>query len=597
VRSPFVPIIATALVFSATAAPGQIPHLAGQVVLAPSRGEIDGSLCLTRFAPRRVARFLLANPLNIKVVTDTTGRVIPYDGEYGGRIIGEAREYVVRQPDSLPPLAALCVQYRGAVPPFDSATAFTDWKGRIVSMRGDLRAAEQTRWYPTLFDSATAAAEDRVSYDLRVHCATCKAIYVNGSEPVADTAGPFVSTVPRTIMLYAGGFDVHRAPAVTFVNGNADAKTAAVFSDAIARVGKYYENLLDVPYGEHPVLLSFESVSRVYPNGVVRWQFVTWPTITFSGGLDFDRLLDTTAVTPRVPDWLWGSLSHEMGHYYFGTLRMPHGPLYWFVLESTAEYLALKSTAALRGDVAGASRMIGALNTSTNEGYPPLSAITEREQIGATFRYRQAPLRLLALDWQVGEKKVAEMLRVLLQSDAGEAADYAAVQRAAARAGISAAQLDEAMSLTPSNIRVPVLDRAESILAAKAKVETSPEVVQLAADLVNADTTAAGRRQIFVTLRDIVRRDPQNLRAHYQIGKIGALAGIELDAAKQSLEKYLRANPPAGAPSLGAASYRLGMVLEHRGDRTGAVAAYQRAVTLDSTQTAATEALGRLERK
>jgi hypothetical protein len=39
------------------------------------------------------------------------------------------------------------------------------------------------------------------------------------------------------------------------------------------------------------------------------------------------------------------------------------------------------------------------------------------------------------------------------------------------------------------------------------------------------------------------------------------------------------------------------MVLEHRGDVTGAVAAYQRAVTLDSTQTAAREALGRLERK
>jgi hypothetical protein len=596
VRPRLVALALLVLAFATTVL-AQTPHLTGQVVLWPSQGVIDASLCLTRFTPRRVARLLLANPLNIKVITDSTGRVIPYDGEYGGRIIGEAREYVVRQPDSLPPLATLCVQYRGAVPPFDSATAFTDWKGRIVSMRGDLRAAEQTRWYPTLFDSATGAAEDRVTYDLHVRCATCRAIYVNGSEPVADTAGRFVSSVPRTIMLYAGSFDVHRAPAVTFVNGQADAKTAAVFSDAIGRVGKYYENLLGVPYGEHPVLLSFESVSRVYPNGVVRWQFVTWPTITFSGGLDFDRLLDTTGVAPRVPDWLWGSLSHEMGHYYFGTLRMPHGPLYWFVLESTAEYLALKSTAALRGDVAGATRMIGALNTSTNERYPPLSEITEREQIGATFRYQQAPMRLLALDWQVGEKKVAEMLRALLQSDAGEAADYAAVQRAAARAGINAAQLDEAMSLAPSKMRGPVLDRAEAIVAAKGKVDTSPEVVQLAADLVNADTTAAGRRRVFVALREIVRSDPQNLRAHYQIGMIGAVAGIELDAAKQSLVKYLRATPPVGAPSLGAASYRLGMVLEHRGDVTGAVAAYQRAVTLDSTQTAAREALGRLERK
>ena len=204
-------------------------------------------------------------------------------------------------------------------------------------MRGNLRAAEQTRWYPTLFDSATTATEQLVSYDLRVRCPTCRSIYLNGADPVHDTAGRFTSTTPRQLMLYAGDFPVQQTPTVTFIHGKADDRTAQVFSDAIARVGKFYERLLGVPYGERPVLLSFESVSRRIRPGQVDWQFVTWPTITFSGGVDFDQLLDTTGPTPRVPDWLWGSLSHEMAHYYFGTLRSQHGPLSWFVLESTAE--------------------------------------------------------------------------------------------------------------------------------------------------------------------------------------------------------------------------------------------------------------------
>jgi hypothetical protein len=60
----------------------------------------------------------------------------------------------------------------------------------------------------------------------------------------------------------------------------------------------------------------------------------------------------------------------------------------------------------------------------------------------------------------------------------------------------------------------------------------------------------------------LVARDPTNLTAYYQIGKIGAVSGVELDAAKAALEKYLATPAAPGAPAHADASFRLGMVLE-----------------------------------
>jgi TolA-binding protein len=576
-------------------AQAQVPHLTGALTLDPRRGEMDGTLCLERFAPRRKVRFLLGNPLNIGVITDVAGNAIPYDGEYGTRVIGEAREYVIAQPDSLPPLSSFCVRFRGAVPVFDSATAWTDWKGRITSMAGTVRAAEQARWYPTLFDSATTAVEDLVTYDLRVRC-SCRSIYVNGAEPVHDSVGHFASGVPRTLLLYAGDFSVQRAPAVTFVQGRANPRTMHLFTDAIARVGRFYEGMLGVAYGDHPVLLSFESISRRYPHGQVTWQFVTWPTIAFSGGLDFDAIVDTTGGTGRIPDWLWGSMSHEMGHYYFGTLRNPHGPLYWFVLESTAEYLALKSTAAMRGEPVFASRLVGYVAAVGGGTYPALSAVATKDDIGQTFRYQLLPLRLQRLAWQVGEDRVARMLRALLTSPAGDAADYAAVTRAATAAGIPTPQLDSAMSAAAPLLREQVLAYAHRVLAARSRTESSPAIVQLAADLITVDTTSDGQRQVMAALTAVLSRDSANLPALYQMGKLGAVGGIGLDSAKRALERYLAVPARPGTPAHADARYRLGMVLERMGDKPGAAAEYTRALALNPQHAAAAQALARLGR-
>ena len=434
---------------------GQVPHLAGRVTVNPQEGILESSLCLTNFAPRHTMRFLLRAPLNIKSVTEGSGPALDYDGDYNGRMVGEAREYVLRRPDSLPPFASMWVEYRGAVPVFETNTAYADWKGRIAATNGTLRAAEQSRWYPTLFDSASGRMEEVVTYDISMQCRSCRSLYINGSAPIADTSGVFASTTPRTLLLYAGDFGFQSDSAMTLVGGTASVRTVATFNQAIRGIGDYYDKLLGVPYGERPVLLSFRSIYREHQLGTVNWQFVTWPTITFSGGLDFDKLVEEHAGEQRLPDWLWGSLSHEMAHYYFGTLRHPVGPLSWFILESTAEYLSLKSIARTRGNDVLAARELAYLDALGTTEFPALGTITEADQISGMHRYYFAPLALLSLDHRVGEAKVMRMLRALLDAPATESADYAQLTRAAAIAGIAPEEL--ARPVTTATLRAEAL--------------------------------------------------------------------------------------------------------------------------------------------
>ncbi|HVT40774.1 MAG TPA: hypothetical protein VHE78_17170 [Gemmatimonadaceae bacterium] len=572
-------------------AAAQPPRLDGRLLVIPSEGILDGTMCLAHFEPRRVLRFLLGAPLNVKHVRDSGGRSIPYEGDIAGRMIGEARGYVIRQPDALPAFSKVCVEYRGAVPVFDTNSATADWKGRIVAFRGTVRAAEQACWYPTLFDSTTTATEDEVTYRMTVRCPACRSIYVNGSAAVADTAGVFESATPRSLLLYAGQISIRRTPVATFLGRAASDSTAAAFTSGIASIGGYYGGLLRIPYRETPALLSFESISQDCRHGQVNWQFVTWPTVTFSGGLDFGALVERDHGQARLPGGLWGALSHEMGHYYFGTIRYPHGPLFWFALESTAEYLSLKSIGAMRGEVALAQRLVDYLPELAPR-YPALAEIADKDEISTSFRYRFAPMALLGLEHRVGEPRVMAMLRALLSAPSTETADYPALVRAAATAGISPEDLSASMSV--DLVRTEVLANARRTLGSVEARADGDRAVRLAASLINVDTSVAGRLAVMAALGALVRADSARVAALYQIGKVGSLTGRELDAAQASLELYIKRSPADASPTHADAYWRLGTIAEHRGDRDKARAMYRAAIALNPAHAQSTQALARL---
>ncbi len=120
--------------------------------------------------------------------------------------------------------------------------------------------------------------------------------------------------------------------------------------------------------------------------------------------------------------------------------------------------------------------------------------------------------------------------------------------------------------------------------------------VEVAGIAVNSDTTVAGRLAVLEQLRRIVEIDAANLDALYQIGRIGALTGQELDLARASLEEYLRHPPAEGLPHA-AAQWRLGMIHEHRGDVDRAREAYEASLRLDPEYGPPKAALERLPPK
>lgn len=84
------------------------------------------------------------------------------------------------------------------------------------------------------------------------------------------------------------------------------------------------------------------------------------------------------------------------------------------------------------------------------------------------------------------------------------------------------------------------------------------------------------------------------LPLHYQLGRLAAVTGRRLDDGERGLRAYLAAPPASPGVSHSAAWWRLGMVLERKGDVAGARGAYEQALKVDPRRREAKAALDRL---
>jgi len=93
---------------------------------------------------------------------------------------------------------------------------------------------------------------------------------------------------------------------------------------------------------------------------------------------------------------------------------------------------------------------------------------------------------------------------------------------------------------------------------------------------------------------EIVRADPNQMVAMYQIGRTAVLAGRNLDRAAECLRLYLQYLPGDNDPNLGWAHFRLGQVLERAGSPEAAKREYEAAVAADPKNKDAKAALRRI---
>ncbi len=103
--------------------------------------------------------------------------------------------------------------------------------------------------------------------------------------------------------------------------------------------------------------------------------------------------------------------------------------------------------------------------------------------------------------------------------------------------------------------------------------------------------------EAFAQFDEVLTKSPDDYAALYQIGRIAALSGHEIDRGIRSLQRYLELTPPAApnTPSHANAHWRLGQLHEKKNDRAAARAAYEKSLQLDPAFAPAKESLAKLK--
>jgi tetratricopeptide (TPR) repeat protein len=98
----------------------------------------------------------------------------------------------------------------------------------------------------------------------------------------------------------------------------------------------------------------------------------------------------------------------------------------------------------------------------------------------------------------------------------------------------------------------------------------------------------------FEVYEKILERNPSEMKACYQIGRVASLSGQRLERGKQCLTLYLQHEPKPDEPSLASAHYRLGLLYEKKGSRELARREYSAALEIEPTLADARQALKKI---
>lgn len=407
----------------------QNPTLRGKVTINMKEGLIRANLKLSGLPKLDTGfRILLNAGMNMKFITDTTGVV-----RYNSNFTDDVLSYRIHNGKSYLPLAdSLGIAYVGAFPVYTDTLNFFDYKGVIALNGKTLRASEQSKWYPVIYDTKNDREIAAVAYDLTIDCQDCKTIYVNGSAAKAGPVAKFKSERPFELLLFAGDYEKQEFSGSDFLNAKMSLDDAENFNQQIVGLKKFYEKKLGIPYAQKITFVQHKAIEPYGPNK--SWGFVTFPSIAVAGGQFNNQINKATGKFNHIVKYYF--YAHELGHYYFGSLFVPNSTLRMFLLETPAEYLSIKAAAEAYGRDSTLSYIRYAGKLLKDKKIIPLSKIKKAEEIDDLYRYSYGPLLLLAFEQRFGEQKTYRFLQTLIKRT-GERTDYAFLKATAIRSGIT----------------------------------------------------------------------------------------------------------------------------------------------------------------
>lgn len=393
----------------------QVPHLSGKVEISMATGMITCDFTLSNIPDfGKDYQILLNKGFNIKAFKDSLNNTLSYDGFYNGKMRGEGLTYSpLKGKEVLQNPKKLHISYTGAFPIYKDTLNFIDFKGLIAFNGKTMRATDQSKWYPVIYDVKNDRQIEQLTFNIQVISKDAKTIFVNGDLPKNGPSANFSSKVPLSPMLFVGNYGVQNTKNAMFLNTSMNEKQLQIFEENIAKIKAYYSKNLGIPYETKNVFIEHEPIEKF--NKGRSWGFVSFPVIAFAGIKLGDMINEEKSALKDSTDYPF--IAHEIGHYYFGDVLQPNSTLFWFFLESTAEYLSVKAAEANFGKNFTTKYFRERGNELKSFKAVPLNKITDMNQINGTYRYYYGPFLLRGLEQIIGEKRMFKYLTTILKAE------------------------------------------------------------------------------------------------------------------------------------------------------------------------------------
>jgi hypothetical protein len=408
------------------------PHLSGKVKLDRIGGHFECDFVLSNIPELAAYRILLNHGMNIKYFKNEKDSLLQYHGYYDGEMKGEALAYVFKdtENDTIPLPREFKVSYSGGFPVYRGEYNAFDYKGYIAFNEKTVRATEQSKWYPVLYDVENDRLIDSYTYEIEIEHSDSRSVFLNRSAPTHENPALLQSKKSAPLFLFAGEYDYMEIDGNYFINTGINREMGESVIKNSNAIKNLYSVLLGKEFTDHIYLINFEALRKLGPHE--NWGFNIYPSFAYAG-LDFNNLLDETGR-------FWASrlaiFAHEMAHNYFGPNVMS-GKYFWFWLESVPEYLSmiameeLRSRGPLEYDL---KKMIEAVK---DKNFIPLAFVREPDDIDIDYRYRLGPLVLKVFEGHFGKERTIGILHDLLDRSISQTLDLETWEEVAVKNGIA----------------------------------------------------------------------------------------------------------------------------------------------------------------
>ena len=398
-----------------------IPLLSGVVNLSILKGTVDCDFTLSNI-PRIKDYFIRINSgMNIRYFRNLdANNLIYFDKSFSDTLSsGETNAYYFPGNKGKGKFLPNAIQFRyvGMYPVIlDTIKEYSveDWKGNIAfngySVRSD---GGQSAWYPIIYDINKDFKYDKLKYDIHINCPDCNTLYINGSIPTHGTNGHFKSDLPQELTMFLGNYKVSNVAGTYLLNPDITETQIKEFGEFTNSYKRYYENNLQIPYTQ---VITYIQTTPTSKNNA--WLFVSYPTIVNIG---YGKYGMKSFFDKQIADWFRPYMAHELGHFYFGSFKKFNSELGDMMSEGFSEYLSLKVTKDLISDSAYNKKISKKINALKNFTITPFAKIKSKSDYNnrELYVYNYAPLIFVAIEKEIGEKKMWDWLKVILETKTG----------------------------------------------------------------------------------------------------------------------------------------------------------------------------------